>query len=141
MIRAPPRSTRTDTLFPCTTLFRSLFRQEFEHAITARAVHRGSLRDAGLIAGQSHQGRRLTDRTRAGRALADHLDYDLDQLRGTDGIADPPAGHGLSLRRTVDHQRPLEENRRYLDKARRARPGRKSEKPTSELQSQKHLMY
>src|SRR3546814_5690336 len=89
MIRAPPRSTRTDTLFPCTTLFRSLFRQEFEHAITARAVHRGSLRDAGLIAGQSHQGRRLTDRTRAGRALADHLDYDLDQLRGTDGIADP----------------------------------------------------
>src|SRR3546814_16782780 len=24
MIRRPPRSTRTDTLFPCTTLFRSL---------------------------------------------------------------------------------------------------------------------
>src|SRR3546814_2409021 len=24
MIRPPPRSTRTDTLFPCTTLFRSL---------------------------------------------------------------------------------------------------------------------
>src|SRR3546814_6513262 len=27
MIRRPPRSTRTDTLFPYTTLFRSLFRQ------------------------------------------------------------------------------------------------------------------
>src|SRR3546814_21124298 len=27
MIRRPPRSTRTDTLFPDTTLFRSLFRQ------------------------------------------------------------------------------------------------------------------
>src|SRR3546814_8599117 len=26
MIRRPPRSTRTDTLFPYTTLFRSLFR-------------------------------------------------------------------------------------------------------------------
>src|SRR3546814_18251560 len=26
MIRRPPRSTRTDTLFPCTTLFRSLGR-------------------------------------------------------------------------------------------------------------------
>src|SRR3546814_9193146 len=25
MIRRPPRSTRTDTLFPCTTLFRSAF--------------------------------------------------------------------------------------------------------------------
>src|SRR3546814_10818251 len=68
MIRRPPRSTRTDTLFPYTTLFRS------------------------------------------------------DQLRGTDGIADPPAGHGISLRRTVDHQRPLEEKRRNLDEARRARP-------------------
>src|SRR3546814_21201822 len=29
MIRRPPRSTRTDTLFPYTTLFRSLFRQVF----------------------------------------------------------------------------------------------------------------
>src|SRR3546814_7667424 len=27
MIRRPPRSTRTDTLFPYTTLFRSLFRR------------------------------------------------------------------------------------------------------------------
>src|SRR3546814_15682336 len=27
MIRRPPRSTRTDTLFPYTTLFRSLYRQ------------------------------------------------------------------------------------------------------------------
>src|SRR3546814_7982072 len=29
MIRRPPRSTRTDTLFPYTTLFRSLFRIEY----------------------------------------------------------------------------------------------------------------
>src|SRR3546814_11016063 len=29
MIRRPPRSTRTDTLFPYTTLFRSLFSQEY----------------------------------------------------------------------------------------------------------------
>src|SRR3546814_4135640 len=28
MVRRPPRSTRTDTLFPYTTLFRSLLRQE-----------------------------------------------------------------------------------------------------------------
>src|SRR3546814_11487289 len=32
MIRPPPRSTRTDTLFPYTTLFRSLFVEEVEHA-------------------------------------------------------------------------------------------------------------
>src|SRR3546814_5294600 len=30
MIRRPPRSTRTDTLFPSTTLFRSLRRQRLE---------------------------------------------------------------------------------------------------------------
>src|SRR3546814_17874755 len=29
MIRRPPRSTRTDTLFPYTTLFRSMVRQAF----------------------------------------------------------------------------------------------------------------
>src|SRR3546814_7161960 len=29
MIRRPPRSTRTDTLFPCTTLFRSIFSDGF----------------------------------------------------------------------------------------------------------------
>src|SRR3546814_4687123 len=31
MIRQPPRSTRTDTLFPYTTLFRSLVGQRREH--------------------------------------------------------------------------------------------------------------
>src|SRR3546814_8228968 len=36
MIRRPPRSTRTDTLFPYTTLFRSLRRAKR----TARAAHR-----------------------------------------------------------------------------------------------------
>src|SRR3546814_4551233 len=32
MIRRPPRSTRTDTLFPCTTLFRSELRGVFDAA-------------------------------------------------------------------------------------------------------------
>src|SRR3546814_15270128 len=31
MIRRPPRSTRTDTLFPYTTLFRSLLQEVFQH--------------------------------------------------------------------------------------------------------------
>src|SRR3546814_5542810 len=33
MLRRPPRSTRTDTLFPYTTLFRSLLRQQPTQAI------------------------------------------------------------------------------------------------------------
>src|SRR3546814_19947741 len=38
MIRRPPRSTRTDTLFPYTTLFRSV---ELRLGIAARAHQRG----------------------------------------------------------------------------------------------------
>src|SRR3546814_12937197 len=38
MIRRPPRSTRTDTLFPYTTLFRS----DLEHAAPAEAVRVGA---------------------------------------------------------------------------------------------------
>src|SRR3546814_9427042 len=46
MIRRPPRSTRTDTLFPYTTLFRSplLFRQGGERALERRQVERVLLR-------------------------------------------------------------------------------------------------
>src|SRR3546814_1044598 len=44
MIRRPPRSTRTDTLFPYTTLFRSDRRRD-HRAIHARL--RGSCRHAG----------------------------------------------------------------------------------------------
>src|SRR3546814_10774645 len=35
MIRRPPRSTRTDTLFPYTTLFRSLLGKEFRALVMA----------------------------------------------------------------------------------------------------------
>src|SRR3546814_1634772 len=37
MIRRPPRSTRTDTLFPYTTLFRSLNERE-RHILTERRL-------------------------------------------------------------------------------------------------------
>src|SRR3546814_15143248 len=36
MIRRPPRSTRTDTLFPYTTLFRSVVARDFGQALEAR---------------------------------------------------------------------------------------------------------
>src|SRR3546814_6187894 len=36
MIRRPPRSTRTDTLFPYTTLFRSEIRHGVDHAAIGR---------------------------------------------------------------------------------------------------------
>src|SRR3546814_11914853 len=55
MIRRPPRSTRTDTLFPYTTLFRSHIRHAAHHAIEqidrqADAAGRGAAR-SGLRGG------------------------------------------------------------------------------------------
>src|SRR3546814_8263232 len=41
MIRRPPRSTRTDTLFPCTTLFRSDPVQAGDGALVAGTVFAG----------------------------------------------------------------------------------------------------
>src|SRR3546814_5189076 len=45
MIRRPPRSTRTDTLFPYTTLFRSLhaLHREAGDGVFERVHHRGVL--------------------------------------------------------------------------------------------------
>src|SRR3546814_10738078 len=40
MIRRPPRSTRTDTLFPYTTLFRSIVDDEGDFMIGAGALQR-----------------------------------------------------------------------------------------------------
>src|SRR3546814_12385307 len=39
MIRRPPRSTRTDTLFPYATLFRSVPREPRRHEVLAAVLH------------------------------------------------------------------------------------------------------
>src|SRR3546814_14424987 len=60
MIRRPPRSTRTDTLFPYTTLFRSGGGQVDD------AEHRGDQRDRGEIAVggiERHRGQRSEEHT------------------------------------------------------------------------------
>src|SRR3546814_13144 len=48
MIRRPPRSTRTDTLFPYTTLFRFLDLAAFVREQGGVADYRGELKAAGL---------------------------------------------------------------------------------------------
>src|SRR3546814_10180334 len=52
MIRRPPRSTRTDTLFPYTTLFRSVQLFGFARPARAAAPHRRVLRQADAAAGR-----------------------------------------------------------------------------------------
>src|SRR3546814_1912857 len=69
MIRRPPRSTRTDTLFPYTTLFRSLRHDHFADRHRARDPHRRAASDAALRAsgrGDTASRRRLAE----GRARA-----------------------------------------------------------------------
>src|SRR3546814_14046614 len=62
MIRRPPRSTRTDTLFPYTTLFRSRHRDAVADMRRARAVKLGIILDR---LGQ-HRGVAVTRHLRAG---------------------------------------------------------------------------
>src|SRR3546814_1391152 len=48
MIRRPPRSTRTDTLFPYTTLFRSTVYLPADEAVLRREFSEYTLRDSDL---------------------------------------------------------------------------------------------
>src|SRR3546814_2108164 len=61
MIRRPPRSTRTDTLFPYTTLFRSALRL-YRHAGSRRRQLLAQARDRSL---QGVAGHRLVERVEA----------------------------------------------------------------------------
>src|SRR3546814_3591465 len=49
MIRRPPRSTRTDTLFPYTTLFRSEKYEQYTLCISARVPHRRTRLCEGIV--------------------------------------------------------------------------------------------
>src|SRR3546814_11194763 len=87
MIRRPPRSTRTDTLFPYTPLFRSLGiaakRDSGEHARPQPAVPIGQLDPHGERAAVGLRGRQDRDHP-AGEALAGEA-----RQRGSGILADP----------------------------------------------------
>src|SRR3546814_17657801 len=51
MIRRPPRSTRTDTLFPYTTLFRSIRRTKFSKDMAALSAFCAAHAVKGLVMG------------------------------------------------------------------------------------------
>src|SRR3546814_13416493 len=89
MIRRPPRSTRTDTLFPYTTLFRSALPRECERREEARRDRRAAQRSV-IIGGQrgsklrpvqrdADQPREMMERgvERHHRAPRDHVDARL----------------------------------------------------------------
>src|SRR3546814_5163648 len=66
MIRRPPRSTRTDTLFPYTTLFRAVFAAVLEHQL-----HRGGGRHRAAFRERPAQREQIAARS---------LDVDIDRV-------------------------------------------------------------
>src|SRR3546814_17340998 len=80
MIRRPPRSTRTDTLFPYTTLFRS--ERDADVRAKLRGVRAGGLRPILCV------GEPAEERDRA-------ADYVCRQL--ADALDDDPAGGQLAI--------------------------------------------
>src|SRR3546814_979104 len=87
MIRRPPRSTRTDTLFPYTTLFRSRLRyglagprrpsrREIRHQGRDRHPHRyaAGVDDAEISRGAAHRRRRQTAGPRRTPPVLDLVD-------------------------------------------------------------------
>src|SRR3546814_7953657 len=90
MIRRPPRSTRTDTLFPYTTLFRSLQRLDASHVETDRGIElQGPTTRGGLRRAEHH---------------ADLLAQLVDEDRGGAGVVQG-TGH---LAQRLAHQAGLE---------------------------------
>src|SRR3546814_2544174 len=122
MIRRPPSSTRTDTLFPYTTLFRSrvhLRRRRHERAPRSRLRHRRRLVRLRVLPRQPARP--------AHRALAPRP--------GLPPLAEGRARHRHAQDRERRDRRPLGSRRTEAGARRR------SEEHTSELQSLMRISY
>src|SRR3546814_5809849 len=111
MIRRPPRSTRTDTLFPYTTLFRSV---DLDQPVRLAADRRAAVPRARAGVMDGHRTRRILDHiARTGRARVIDLDHpprvaDADRLddRVLAAFAQLPA----ALFEPVEHRQRSEEH-------------------------------
>src|SRR3546814_1055928 len=125
MIRRPPRSTRTDTLFPYTTLFRSADRlKAFGRGILGGARRMAQrLADHGCELGGTRQRARGDNRARdaARLALVAIMEKDIGDFLFVGAVE--PVGGAFALLRHA-----------HVERAR-------SEEHTSELQSLMRLSY
>src|SRR3546814_4854610 len=116
MIRRPPRSTRTDTLFPYTTLFQS-----------AQPIAL-----APVVVGRAGQGRRRHAQAAAGHQLLRPL-----EILGGEGDGPNPLAPGVEVRAHAIAERALAVRGDHVERHVGAlEPGvARSEEQTSELQS------
>src|SRR3546814_5392105 len=123
MIRRPPISTRTDTLFPYTTLFRS------------RTCHK--LQHSGAVARPGAARLRRAKRRNASGRCGDRR---WQAHRGTQQAIRPRNGAAGAAAR---HRAWLSPRRRCLcgDAGGKRNPARRSEEHTSELQSLMRISY
>src|SRR3546814_12609392 len=84
MIRRPPRSTRTDTLFPFTTLFRSA---ELDQPVVRRREREGDVAGdlAGGVAGDKGDLRAGRDQRRGGLGAVHHGAEVVASVDGSEG--------------------------------------------------------
>src|SRR3546814_16459709 len=102
MTRRPPRSTRTDTLFPYTTLFRSIRQSHFDDLVIKRAVdprvesvadHAADVEARVGAVGVAAEGERMV-RTRHDKIVG---------VEAEDQLARPPLPLALHLDGTEGH--------------------------------------
>src|SRR3546814_19531427 len=80
MIRRPPRSTRTDTLFPYTTLFRSVMVEDAKGALSGKvAVVTGGTRNIGraVVIALAGEGAAVVVNAHSDGAVAEAVAYEV----------------------------------------------------------------
>src|SRR3546814_1237348 len=103
MIRRPPRSTRTDTLFPYTTLFRSQPLRE----VAPLPPYRRHQRAASPVTRASDRADISTDQAVLFRSCAQHGAQDERVRRGLDGLHHALSG-GNRRERSEEHTSELQ---------------------------------
>src|SRR3546814_4531130 len=136
MIRRPPRSTRTDTLFPYTTLFRStVANPDFEP--TGDLVSVPSM----AIPGRSEYRIPLSFSSRVREDITAFAP-NIVHISSPDRVSRQAAAWARRLRRQSHHRhRKLQQGRLGRPRHRRTRRLWRSEEHTSELQSLMRISY
>src|SRR3546814_4960823 len=107
MIRRPPRSTRTDTLLPYTTLFRALGAVEFHHGAAGRAGEIAVVGADGVLAAELVAHERAVAQVVPDLALGiGHVAAEVAGEFGLVGVAHP-CGSGVGVWMSLPARREL----------------------------------